>query len=165
MNDFTRILSQIESGDPAAAAELLPLVYQELRKLAAAKLKQERPDQTLSNQAEAAARVMAVAESDAKGKALRQAEAVRLTAQSSAMLPSNPGLALLLAMEGAKRAAPRQAEQNDALLAAMNQCRELRTIMAPAVAPTPSLDREMSEVCRPHLLVHLEGIVTADNPP
>ncbi len=47
MNDFTRILSQIESGDPAAAAELLPLVYQELRKLAAAKLAQERPGQTL----------------------------------------------------------------------------------------------------------------------
>jgi RNA polymerase sigma factor (TIGR02999 family) len=47
MNNFTRILSQIESGDPAAAAELLPLVYQELRKLAAAKLKQERPGQTL----------------------------------------------------------------------------------------------------------------------
>jgi len=42
-----RILSQIESGDPAAASELLPLVYHELRKLAAAKLAQEKPGQTL----------------------------------------------------------------------------------------------------------------------
>ena len=36
MSDVTRILSQIESGDPAAAEQLLPLVYDELRKLAAA---------------------------------------------------------------------------------------------------------------------------------
>ena len=47
MSDVTRILSKIESGDPAAAEQLLPLVYEELRKLAAAKLIQERPGQTL----------------------------------------------------------------------------------------------------------------------
>ena len=47
MSDVTRILSQIESGDPAAAEQLLPLVYEELRKLAAAKLAQENPGQTL----------------------------------------------------------------------------------------------------------------------
>ena len=47
MNDVTRILSQIESGDPQAAEQLLPLVYEELRRLAAAKLAQEKPDQTL----------------------------------------------------------------------------------------------------------------------
>ncbi len=47
MSDVTRILSQIESGDPSAAAGLLPLVYEELRKLAAARLAQERPGQTL----------------------------------------------------------------------------------------------------------------------
>ena len=47
MSDVTRILSQIESGDPAAAEQLLPLVYDELRKLAAAKLLQEKPGQTL----------------------------------------------------------------------------------------------------------------------
>ena len=47
MSDVTRILSQIESGDPSAAEELLPLVYDELRKLAAAKLAQEKPGQTL----------------------------------------------------------------------------------------------------------------------
>ncbi len=47
MCDVTRILSQIESGDPSAAEELLPLVYEELRKLAAAKIAQEKPGQTL----------------------------------------------------------------------------------------------------------------------
>src|SRR5204863_1156770 len=47
MSDVTRILSQIESGDPAAAEQLLPLVYDELRKLAAARLSQEKPGQTL----------------------------------------------------------------------------------------------------------------------
>ena len=47
MNDVTQILSAIERGDPAATELLLPLVYQELRKLAAAKLAQEEPGQTL----------------------------------------------------------------------------------------------------------------------
>src|SRR5262245_21567937 len=47
MNDVTRILSAIEQGEPAAAEQLLPLVYEELRKLAAARLAQEKPGQTL----------------------------------------------------------------------------------------------------------------------
>src|SRR4051812_1826526 len=47
MSDVTSILSQIEQGDPVAAEQLLPLVYDELRKLAAAKLAQEKPGQTL----------------------------------------------------------------------------------------------------------------------
>ena len=47
MNDVTRILSAVEQGDPPAAEQLLPLVYDELRKLAAVRLAQERPGQTL----------------------------------------------------------------------------------------------------------------------
>jgi RNA polymerase sigma factor (TIGR02999 family) len=47
MSEVTRILSAIEQGDPHAAEQLLPLVYDELRKLAAAKLAQEKPGQTL----------------------------------------------------------------------------------------------------------------------
>ena len=47
MSDVTRILSQINDGDPKAAEQLLPLVYDELRKLAAAKMAQEKPGQTL----------------------------------------------------------------------------------------------------------------------
>jgi RNA polymerase sigma factor (TIGR02999 family) len=47
MSEVTRILSAIEHGDPHAAAQLLPLVYDELRTLAAQKLAQENPGQTL----------------------------------------------------------------------------------------------------------------------
>jgi hypothetical protein len=47
MNEVTRVLSVIEEGDPNAAEQLLPLVYDELRKLAAQKLAQEKPGQTL----------------------------------------------------------------------------------------------------------------------
>jgi RNA polymerase sigma factor (TIGR02999 family) len=47
MSDVTRILSAIERGDPLASEQLLPLVYDELRKLAAARLAREMPGQTL----------------------------------------------------------------------------------------------------------------------
>src|ERR671924_161002 len=47
MTDVTRILSAIEQGDPHAAEQLLPLVYDELRRLASQKLAQEKPGQTL----------------------------------------------------------------------------------------------------------------------
>src|SRR6516225_2588045 len=47
MNDVTRILSSIEQGDPQAAEQLLPLVYDELRRLATAKMAREKPGQTL----------------------------------------------------------------------------------------------------------------------
>jgi RNA polymerase sigma factor (TIGR02999 family) len=47
MSDVTHILSAIEQGDPHAAAQLLPLVYDELRRLAAQRLAQEKPGQTL----------------------------------------------------------------------------------------------------------------------
>jgi RNA polymerase sigma factor (TIGR02999 family) len=47
MTDVTRILSAIEQGDPRAAEQLLPLVYDELRELAAQRLAQEKPGQTL----------------------------------------------------------------------------------------------------------------------
>jgi len=47
MTDVTRILSAIEEGDPSAAEQLLPLVYEELRKLAAARMAQEAADHTL----------------------------------------------------------------------------------------------------------------------
>ena len=47
MNDVTRILSRIEAGDPSAAEQLLPLVYDELRKLAAQRMREERAGHTL----------------------------------------------------------------------------------------------------------------------
>jgi RNA polymerase sigma factor (TIGR02999 family) len=51
MTDVTRILSALEQGEPAAAEQLLPLVYDELRRLAAQKLAQEQPGQTLQETA------------------------------------------------------------------------------------------------------------------
>src|SRR5437868_5026974 len=63
MNEVTRILSALEQGDPHAAEQLLPLVYDELRKLAAAKLAREKPGQTLEATAlvhEAYLRLLAV---------------------------------------------------------------------------------------------------------
>jgi len=47
MNDVSRVLAAVQAGDPQAAAQLLPLVYHELRKLAAQKMAQEKPGQTL----------------------------------------------------------------------------------------------------------------------
>ena len=47
VGDVTRILDQVQQGDPKAAEELLPLVYDELRRLAAAKMAHEKPGQTL----------------------------------------------------------------------------------------------------------------------
>src|SRR5205809_5409620 len=47
MDEVTRVLSAIEQGDPHAAGELLPLVYEELRRLASQKLAREKPGQTL----------------------------------------------------------------------------------------------------------------------
>src|SRR5262245_8779525 len=47
MPEVTRILAAVEAGDSHAAAELLPLVYDELRKLAAARMAEEKPGQTL----------------------------------------------------------------------------------------------------------------------
>jgi RNA polymerase sigma factor (TIGR02999 family) len=47
MTAITRILSDIQRGDPAAAGELLPLIYQELRQLASSKMARERPGHTI----------------------------------------------------------------------------------------------------------------------
>lgn len=47
MSEFTQILGRVEYGDPKAAGELLPIVYEELRRLAAQKMANERPGQTL----------------------------------------------------------------------------------------------------------------------
>jgi len=58
MSDVTRILSAIEQGDPQAAEQLLPLVYDELRRLAAAHMAQEKPGHTLDATALVHARVI-----------------------------------------------------------------------------------------------------------
>jgi WD40 repeat protein/serine/threonine protein kinase len=64
----------------------------------------------------------------AKEAALARSEALRLTTQSTNVLPHNPGLALLLANEAAQRG-PRPAPVNNALVAALAECREVRTLV------------------------------------
>src|SRR5262245_21636780 len=69
MSEVTRILSAIEQGDPSAAEQLLPLVYDELRRLAAVKLADEKPGQTLQATAlvhEAYLRLVAGGEASAR---------------------------------------------------------------------------------------------------
>ena len=67
MTDVTRILSAIEQGDPHAAEQLLPLVYDELRKLAAAKLAHEKPGQTLDATALVHEAYLRLVESERRG--------------------------------------------------------------------------------------------------
>jgi RNA polymerase sigma factor (TIGR02999 family) len=71
MSDVTRILSSMEQGDRHAAEQLLPLVYDELRRLAAQKLAQEAPGQTLEATAlvhEAYLRLVPAGEGSSSGK-------------------------------------------------------------------------------------------------
>jgi WD40 repeat protein/serine/threonine protein kinase len=82
---------------------------------------------------ETAQRKQAEEERDARRTALETAEGLRLTAQSSVVLPTNPGLSLLLAVEAAGHG-PRRAAHNNALLAALTANREVRTIQLPGVA-------------------------------
>src|SRR5262245_61360930 len=67
MNEVTRILAVIEQGDCGAAAQLLPLVYEELRKLAVQKLAQEKPGQTLQATALVHETYLRLVESERRG--------------------------------------------------------------------------------------------------
>jgi RNA polymerase sigma factor (TIGR02999 family) len=88
MSDVTQILAKIQTGDPQAADQLLPLVYNELRKLAAARLAHEKPGQTLSATAlvhEAYLRLVGSQQWDSRGHFFAAAaEAMRRTLVESA---------------------------------------------------------------------------------
>lgn len=88
MSDVTHILAKIQTGDPQAADQLLPLVYEELRKLAAARLAHEKPGQTLSATAlvhEAYLRLVGSQQWDSRGHFFAAAaEAMRRTLVESA---------------------------------------------------------------------------------
>jgi hypothetical protein len=91
MSDVTRILSAVEQGDPHAASQLLPLVYDELRRLAAQKLAHEKPGQTLSATAlvhEAYPRLVGIQWAERERQQLQQESEVvstRLDALESAL--------------------------------------------------------------------------------
>jgi RNA polymerase sigma factor (TIGR02999 family) len=140
MNDVTTVLSAIEQGDPQAAGRLLPLVYDELRKLAAQKLAQERPGQTLqatalvheaylrlvgnddargwdgrghffAAAAEAMRRIL-VENARRKGRLKRGGDLVRLPEEQDVLAPQRPGplLALDEALDRLAAASPQAAE-------------------------------------------------------
>jgi hypothetical protein len=66
MSDVTQILSQIESGDPSAAERLLPLVYGELRKLAAARVSRTHSSEQITDRREVDARPLTAAAQHAR---------------------------------------------------------------------------------------------------
>jgi len=104
MSDVTRIPSQIESGDPSAAEQLLPLSYDELRKLAVVKLAQAKPGQTLQVTAlvhEAYLRLMCV---PAATGCLRWPEAARHTGRGAAV--ARGASCSWKSVAGARRARP-----------------------------------------------------------
>jgi RNA polymerase sigma factor (sigma-70 family) len=93
MSDVTRILSQIDAGDPHAASQLLPLVYDELRKLAAARLAQEKPGQTLQATAlvhEAYLRLVARPDGEKERRREGETEQVQELDQDRSVPPSLP---------------------------------------------------------------------------
>jgi len=88
MSDVTRILSQIESGDPSAAEQLLPLVYDELRKLAAAKLAHEKPGQTLQATALVHEAYLRLVRSQEPGASGQEPEGAHLAPGSRPLAPA-----------------------------------------------------------------------------
>jgi RNA polymerase sigma factor (TIGR02999 family) len=117
MSDVTQILSQIEQGDPQAAERLLPLVYDELRKLAAAKLAQEKPGQTL------------------QATALVHEAYLRLIDQSSPQEFDNRGHFFAAAAEAMRRILVERTRQQDCLKRGGNLSRVELSNVEPTVLP------------------------------
>ena len=144
MSDVTQILSQIESGDPSAAEQLLPLVYDELRKLAAAKMAQESPDHTLQATAlvhEAYVRLVDVEQAqhwDSRGHFFTAAaEAMRRilieSARRKSRLKHGGGVAKRALDEDQLATKPDKAEDLLAIDDALNRLAEIDTAAAELV--------------------------------
>jgi len=88
--------------------------------------------------------VQVAADRDEKLRLLNTAESIRLAAESQNVIDEDPGLALLLAEESARYAPVRGAEQNNALLHALQQCREVKTLRGVRVQPRVNLRSDVS---------------------
>lgn len=121
MSDVTRILSQIEEGDPRAAEQLLPLVYDELRKLAAAKLAHEKPGQTL------------------QATALVHEAYLRLVCGNQGQEWKNRGHFFAAAAEAMRRILVEQARRKEGPKAGGGRCRIELSHVEPEL-PGPNLD-------------------------
>jgi RNA polymerase sigma factor (TIGR02999 family) len=140
MSDVTRILSQIDSGDPSAAEQLLPLVYDELRKLAATKLAHEKPGQTLQATALVHEAYLRLVRSESEEDRGREGEG-----ETNAPLPllasppafSSRGHFFGAAAEAMRRILIEQARRKRALKSGgAGQRRELQEVEEPAVEET-----------------------------
>jgi WD40 repeat protein len=116
------------TGAAAAAVSLNDLAWRE--HLAAAGEKERRHDAEVEKGNAQAAQAKAESERDAKEKALRRSRGLYLTALSSSHRDDDPGLALLLAIAGARRAPGLAA--NNGLMAALDACREEHTLISPS---------------------------------
>jgi WD40 repeat protein/tRNA A-37 threonylcarbamoyl transferase component Bud32 len=122
------LLVLVATGAAAAAVSLNDLAWRE--HLAAVGEKERRHDAEIEKGNAQAAQAKAEDERDAKEKALRRARGLYLTALSSSHRDDDPGLALLLAIEGARRAPGLAA--NNGLMAALDACREEHTLISPS---------------------------------
>ncbi len=155
MTDVTQILSQIESGDPSAAEQLLPLVYDELRKLAAAKLAHEKPGQTL------------------QATALVHEAYLRLVDVEQAQQWDSRGHFFAAAAEAMRRILVERARQKKRLKRGGDRTRLELEIQCPATDETPErllginnalakLDREQPEIALLLKLRYFAGIPLKD---
>jgi RNA polymerase sigma factor (TIGR02999 family) len=136
MNDVTRILSAIERGDVRAAEQLLPLVYDELRRLAARRLAQEKPGQTL------------------QATALVHEAYLRLIGQKDEQHWNSRGHFFAAAGEAMRRILVEQARRR---VATKRGCRVVREAMDPDEIAAPGPDEQI-------IAVHdaLDGLAQAD---
>ena len=136
MDEVTRILSAIEAGDPHAADQLLPLVYDELRRLAAQKLAQEKPGQTL------------------QATALVHVAYLRLVGQNAAQHWNSRGHFFAAVGEAMRRILVEQARRR---VATKRGGQGLREVLDPDAIAAPGPDEQI-------LAVHdaLDGLAQAD---
>ncbi|MGO9113753.1 MAG: ECF-type sigma factor [Thermoguttaceae bacterium] len=121
MHEVTRILSAIDQGDPQAAEQLLPLVYDELRRLAAEKMAQEKPGQTL------------------QATALVHEAYIRLVDTEKAQPWNSRGHFFAAAAEAMRRILVERARRKGSLRAGGQHCRAELSSVEPEVGP-PQLD-------------------------
>ena len=135
MNEVTRILAAIEKGDPRAAEQLLPLVYEELRQLAAQKLAQEKPGQTL------------------QATALVHESYLRLVDTEKAQNWNSPGHFFAAAAEAMRRLVVENARRKNRLKRGGDQ-RRVSLEVAESLLQAPSEDLEALDEALTRLTAH-----------
>jgi WD40 repeat protein len=142
MSMVALLLLALAVGGPLAALRMNALADSERQTAERERLARQDADHAWASEAEE--RWKAEQARDDRGLALRQAESIRLAAQSSSVRPDDPGLALLLAVAGAERARVRSADHNNALLLALQHCREQRSLAGAVLEPLSSYQSHLN---------------------